>query len=187
VDGLGLKIVGRLRGFPGAELVTTASDLLDRIGEPGARLFIVLAIGMYLAPWGRPRTVLWLLAAAATSMLVNPLLKLAFAATRPDMIAPLVASAGYSFPSGHAAGAMTLYGAIAWLFRGRVIRWFCAAMILATGLSRVWLGVHRPSDVVGGWIEGLALLALMARFLWPDEAELPSPRVAQANGDSHIF
>jgi undecaprenyl-diphosphatase len=184
-DRFAMQVAGQLRAWPGTDLVTAMSGFLDRIGEPGGRLLVVLAIGMYLAAMGRPRAIPWLIVAAGATMILNPLLKLAFAAPRPDLIGHLVVATGDSFPSGHSAGSMTLYGAIALLFRARPIGWFCVVMIVATGLSRVWLGVHWPSDVVGGWIAGLAWLALVSRFPPSDEPANQPPRVAHEKSDSH--
>jgi len=164
-DRLAMKIVEHLRWFPGATLVTAASEWLDRIGQGGARIWIALIVALFLARASRPRAMLWLIVAVSAMTVINPLMKLVFLAPRPDAIAHLIAISSNSFPSGHAAGAMTLYGAIALLFRNRMVGLFCALMILATGLSRVWLGVHWPSDVIGGWIEGLAWLIALSPLL----------------------
>ena len=57
------------------------------------------------------------------------------------------------------------FGALALLAGGRVAQAMAATMILMIGVSRVWLGVHWPSDVLAGWIEGLGWLALCAVWL----------------------
>lgn len=187
IDTLAMRIVEHMRQWPGAELVTALAYRLDTLGKGGGRIFIALVIALFLARAGRPRAVIWLLASVAAMMAINALVKLAFAAPRPDAIEPLLAVTSHSFPSGHAAGAMTLFGAIALLWPSRALSAFCAAMILATGLSRVWLGVHWPSDVMGGWIAGAAWLLLMAPLsasrrnastgnrIAPDGRESPAP------------
>jgi len=86
---------------------------------------------------------------------------------RPRPLAELIKTAGYSFPSGHAFSSVVIYGLL-----GYVV-WACFArrvwqrvliiivvtlLVLATGYARVYLGVHYPSDVVGGWIAGVAVL-----------------------------
>lgn len=71
----------------------------------------------------------------------------------------------YSFPSGHATGSIAVYGTLACLLWTRLPRpWarFCAialgVLILLIGFSRVYLGVHYPTDVLGGWILGSLLV-----------------------------
>jgi undecaprenyl-diphosphatase len=94
----------------------------------------------------------------------NQLLKVLFHRARPD-VHRLIAETGFSFPSGHTMSACALYGAIVFLFwrhgatrfrRGLLLA-FGALMIAGIGFSRIYLGVHYPSDVLG---------AMMAGGLW---------------------
>jgi len=67
----------------------------------------------------------------------------------------------FSFPSGHAQGAMTFFGSVAILFRSRLLRVMCISMIILVSFSRLYLGVHFPGDVVGGLVLGaLVVLAI---------------------------
>lgn len=90
-------------------------------------------------------------------------------------------STGFSFPSGHALTAVLFYGLLWWI-AGRVVPWrpvrwlvraWCAFIIVTTPASRVYLGAHWPSDVVGGALIGGILLAALlwagaeARRRWP--------------------
>jgi undecaprenyl-diphosphatase len=170
-DRLAMKIVAHLRWVPGAEWITIVAQWLDRLGEGGARLGIAFIVALFLARASRPGAVMWLIVASSTTMLLNPLMKALFLAPRPTMIEHLVAASGHSFPSGHAAGAMALYGALALLSRSLALQLICAGLIVATGLSRVWLGVHWPSDVIGGWAEGAACLLVMSLWLPASECE----------------
>ncbi|HET6511520.1 MAG TPA: phosphatase PAP2 family protein [Candidatus Kapabacteria bacterium] len=85
-------------------------------------------------------------------------LKLFFAIARPDTYEPLVKEMTYSFPSGHAVISFTLYGGMAaWLFVSRRKEkwvWFTSALLLVLAaiiaLTRVYLGVHWPSDIAAG-------------------------------------
>ncbi len=79
---------------------------------------------------------------------------------------------GYSFPSGHATAAFVVYGTL-FLLAGALIahpglrllfRVACVSMIILTGLARVYVGAHWPSDVVGGFVYGL--LAMAPAYLW---------------------
>ena len=103
--------------------------------------------------------------------LINGLVKLTACAYRPwirsSQIEPAgdskVAATGYSFPSGHTMCATTMYGSTAvWQHRRR--RWVsvvCIVLILLTGFSRNFLGVHTPQDVVVGLCESLIIIALV--------------------------
>jgi undecaprenyl-diphosphatase len=91
---------------------------------------------------------------------------------RPELFR-LAPAGGYSFPSGHALGSTCLYGALAYLLWPMATRdWqrlglaaLAVAMPLGIGLSRVYLGVHYPTDVLGGWVGGLIWLAACRRAL----------------------
>ncbi|AUD01898.1 phosphatase PAP2 family protein [Spirosoma pollinicola] len=93
--------------------------------------------------------------------------KRTFYRARPTQVA-YYPETGYSFPSGHAATAMTLYGLLGyWLVRGRRRirnRWLVAIstvfLILVVGFSRIYLGVHYLSDVLGGYLLGSCWLIL---------------------------
>lgn len=168
-DRLAMKIIAHLRWLPVADWMTSFSLWLDRLGTGGARLGITFIVALFLARASRPAALLWLIVASCTIMLINPLVKALFLAPRPTVIEHLAVATGHSFPSGHAAGAMALCGALALLSRSPALQLICAGLIVATGLSRVWLGVHWPSDVIGGWAEGAAWLLVMSLWLPADE------------------
>jgi len=99
----------------------------------------------------------------------------AFARPRPHFEGNTYVAGAWSFPSGHAAGAMTTYGMIAFLIAMRWAgRWFCwpaalglGAIILLVGLSRMMLGVHYFTDVMGGYFLGLGYISLcIAAIAW---------------------
>jgi undecaprenyl-diphosphatase len=93
--------------------------------------------------------------------------KAVMARARPDILDPLVVEHGFSFPSGHATLSMTAYGVLAVLvMRTRLPRAVRAVIVVALGtlvaligLSRVWLGVHFPTDVLAGWTTGAVVVA----------------------------
>ena len=68
---------------------------------------------------------------------------------------------GYSFPSGHTTGAASAYSSIAVSFRKRWLSVLCAVMILLVGLSRMYLCVHWPMDVVGGILIGCGVTFIL--------------------------
>jgi undecaprenyl-diphosphatase len=138
------------------------------------------------------------LLAVGFGTLFGSVVKLEVARPRPplaNMLVPL--PSGYSFPSGHALAGLELYGVLAFLavreLRSRWLRVLvvsAAALVVALiGLSRVYLGVHWPSDVLASWLLGGAWLALLcgAYASWERLASTPAtrgPRSAQPGGDA---
>ena len=108
-----------------------------------------------------------LLPVFTVSLWLNALLKVWFAEPRPFQVDSRVLSPGapgYGLPSGHAQQVVVFWGMIAGWVR-RAWFWYLAlAMMFLIGLSRVFLGVHFPSDVVVGWALGFAILWLWFRF-----------------------
>jgi undecaprenyl-diphosphatase len=101
---------------------------------------------------------------------LNVVLKALYGRPRPDMVPTVVTSQSPAFPSGHALSAFAIYGTLAYLVarlepspRLRAATWIIAALIiLAVGASRVYLGVHHPSDVLAGFVIALAWIAFAA-------------------------
>ncbi len=103
-------------------------------------------------------------------------LKELFALPRPPAELHLVAETGYGLPSGHAAGAVVVYGGLAALYdRGpRVLRYAVAAIVVAlVSASRVVLGVHYVADVLAGLALGVAVLALAVRLRERERERVP--------------
>jgi undecaprenyl-diphosphatase len=115
--------------------------------------------------------------------IVGSLLKALFARSRPEIVPHLMAAGGASFPSGHSFNAAVVYIAMALAFAAisprRPVRWTvigCAlALTLLVALSRVWLGVHYPSDSIAGWLGGAGWAFLASALLY---------RPAKAVGES---
>ncbi|HEX2947554.1 MAG TPA: phosphatase PAP2 family protein [Clostridia bacterium] len=106
----------------------------------------------------------------AAGSLLNEILKQIFQRARPDILR-LVTVTDYSFPSGHSMNSMIFYGFLAWLILKYVqprfkypAAFILSMMILLIGTSRVYLGVHYASDVIAGFIIGLAWLAFFIRI-----------------------
>lgn len=124
----------------------------------------VLSVTGYLFLHGLYRTGLFIFVASSGGWLLNWALKHAFDRTRPDIVPHLREVASSSFPSGHAltsaAVFLTLGALLMRLAERRLAKLYCIAIaMLATflvGASRVFLGVHYPSDVVAGWLIGLS-------------------------------
>lgn len=129
-------------------------------GSPPLMLLIGGAIAVAL--WRkRPRGDAWFfIASTVGAALLNQVGKLAFGRSRPDLWLVIDPLLDKSFPSGHAMGTMALYAAIAVLAWNTKLRtpWLIGGGVLVflIGLSRVYLGVHYPSDVLCGWLASLA-------------------------------
>jgi membrane-associated phospholipid phosphatase len=153
-----------------ANATPALTQLMLTISVAGSEFPLVATIILALYWLWRRRGyhLLLLVLAVGGSQLVNALLKLLFQRARPSFSDPLTSAVGFSFPSGHAMGAMVFYGLFAyWLVRDAktavrrvVILLFFLIAVGLIGLSRIYLGAHYPSDVFAGYSAGLAWLAL---------------------------
>lgn len=109
------------------------------------------------------RYAVWLTISLIGGWLLNKLLKALYTRERPDLWESLVVPDGYSFPSGNAMISAALFGLIALLlFRSgkagnRVWAAIVLLILLLIGVSRLYLGVHYASDIVGGFLAGAAI------------------------------
>ena len=114
------------------------------------------------------RHAVWLMIAVGGSVILDVSLKLSFHRARPVPFVGAVPQT-YSFPSGHALSSFCFYGVLAGLLcariQSRAIRIFVwtssAALVLAIGLSRIYLGVHYPTDVIAGYIAAAAWVSTL--------------------------
>lgn len=97
------------------------------------------------------------------SVLFNNLFKIIFRRNRPLLIA-LIKETGYSYPSGHAMISILFFGTISYLVSKsnlkykNIIRVVIGIFIIIIGISRIYLGVHYASDIIGGYLLGLIVL-----------------------------
>ncbi|MGP4005900.1 phosphatase PAP2 family protein [Streptomyces sp. 4N124] len=152
--------------------VTQACRILtDWVWDPWTMRILCAAVVVWLM-WRRKawRTALWLAATVALGTLVQQSLKAAVGRARPVWPDPVDSAHYAAFPSGHAMTAAVVCGVLLWLLHyygvGRVL-WRTAVAVavisvVGVGLTRVWLGVHWTTDVVGGWLLGATLVALAA-------------------------
>ena len=137
-------------------------------GSPGPLVFLTLAAVIYLLLRRRHRTALFVFLAVGGGQLLSSLLKLGFDRPRPDLVPHGMTVYTASFPSGHAMMAAVTYLTLGALLartetRRRLKAYIMLLALLLTlliGISRVYLGVHWPSDVLGGWIAGSAWAAM---------------------------
>jgi undecaprenyl-diphosphatase len=138
---------------------------------------VLLGAAVLWALWRRAwRVALWLVFCGVAGTLLQQGMKAAVNRARPHWPNP-VDSANYAaFPSGHAMTAAVVCSALLWLFLGYRVAstaWRWAAWVLAVvsvvgvGFTRVFLGVHWPSDVIGGWLLGGFVVAGSAAAFAP--------------------
>lgn len=142
--------------------------IFTALGEPT----VLIAAGFVIALWllwrGHGRFALMLLLVILVGRALSEVQKYMVARPRPDLEPHLVVVRTSSFPSGHASSSMIFYLTMALAFAGGT-RWQrpaalgAIALSLLIGISRVMLGVHWPSDVVGGWAFGMLWLLLTLR------------------------
>ena len=120
------------------------------------------------------------------SATLNIVAKNHFARMRPDLWLSITPESTYSFPSGHAMGSATLGLALVILFRETRWRWPMSAVsvifVLLVGVSRVYLGVHYPSDILAGWTA--AMIWTFATFILVDRKAPPPPASAAPKKDA---
>ena len=157
-------------------VATHRTDVLDHaalevtaLGNTATLTVLILVVSSFLWLTHHRLSVALLFTALAGGATLNLLLKDIFDRPRPSVIEWGTQVASASFPSGHAMAAMIAYASVAYLGGRleptrlmRVLTWlFAAVLILAIGASRIYLGVHYPSDVVAGYIAGLGWLAFV--------------------------
>jgi undecaprenyl-diphosphatase len=152
--------------------------LTDWVWDPWTMRAVCAAAVIWLV-WRRSAwwLALWVVATCAVGTLAQQVLKAAVGRERPVWPDPVDSAHYAAFPSGHALTATVVCGLVVWLLRlydaGRALRRTVSALavvsVVGAGLTRIWLGVHWPSDVLGGWLLGALLVAsaVAAYERWP--------------------
>jgi undecaprenyl-diphosphatase len=163
----------------------SANDLSDPIGPPWVEemarditalgsyavlSIIFFAVVAYLLMAQQQAAAFWIMAAVGGGVLLSNVLKLAFERPRPDLVSHAARVFTTSFPSGHATLSAITYLTLGALLAGlhdslRFKIYFlslAALLMVAVGISRIYLGVHYPTDVLAGWCIGAA----WAAFCW---------------------
>lgn len=146
--------------------------LVTHLGDPAVLIILGIIVALLLLQFGQRWLALgWILAVGGNGLL-NPALKALFQRVRPLDAYGLPLTEGWSFPSGHASGAVVVYGMLSYvLVRNSPKAWHLPIILLAallafsTGWSRIFLQYHYISDVLAGFASGCAWLAICIAIL----------------------
>lgn len=153
-----------------APSLTAAMKFFSFIGSPlvlSILGFIVIG-AFFILKWRRG--IILFLITMAGELALDLTLKAFYQRARPEAFFDYALPSSYSFPSGHALGSFCFFGIVAWLITARLENkllklavWTTAIFfIFAIGLSRIYLGVHYPSDVLAGYTAGLVWVVVVA-------------------------
>lgn len=164
-------VIGFIRD-PALDAALAPLRPITELGSTGAVTlvaFVTFLVGVLIGPWLHGLIGALTIALASIG---NQLFKATVARERPAILEPIVVEHGFSFPSGHSALSMAAYGILGVLvMRSRLPRPVrrgiaagLAILILLVGVSRVYLGVHYPTDVLAGWTAGALIVLIYARL-----------------------
>ena len=161
--------------------LTFGEGLLSLVSEPVSQLFFaitmaaspfvlipgVVLVNLWLVNRRRIADAVMMAVAVGGGAVINLTLKVLFGRPRPDFLDMFYEEVGFSFPSGHAMLSVLFYGMLAYLLGRSMGVWgwrvflglIAATIALVIGLSRLVLGVHFLSDVLGGWAAGIVWLS----------------------------
>ncbi len=182
-----------------SSLLSGIAKMVTLLGSSVVVYIVLIATAVVVARQVRsPRPVIGALLVLAGGQLLRGLTVVWTHRVRPPHDLWLTSASGYSFPSGHTTTATVGYGLTAWLLvglipspgrrrAGELIAGVAVVLVVAIGLSRVYLGVHWLSDVIGGWSLGVLWLSIVVLVVQlvrrsghrtvPDRVERPTIRL----------
>jgi undecaprenyl-diphosphatase len=171
----------------GPPAVQDAARDITALGGVVVLCLVTAATAGFLALEGKRRMALFVCGSVASGLIVSTVLKDLFVRPRPDLVPRAAYASGASFPSGHSMlSAVTYLTLGALLARSRVrkrLKAYCfllaALLTFMIGVTRVYLGVHWPTDVLGGWTAG----AVWALLCWLAAKWLQSRRTLEREAE----
>lgn len=168
-------------------LVTVLQAITDLGGRPVLIWLVTIAVvGLLIRR--QSRLAVYLIITGVGGLILDPSLKALVGRLRPVVDVPITHAPGNSFPSGHALGSFVAYGALLLVFLPAMApRWrkpaiaIVGVLVFLIGLTRIALGVHFVSDVLGGWLLGAVWLGVTAYAfrLWRRERGRPVPPITE--------
>jgi membrane-associated phospholipid phosphatase len=162
-------------------LVTATHAVTDLGARSMWRILLTLTI-VYLLVRRLPRLALCVAVAGFGAVLLNRAVKAAVGRQRPELPDPVAQVGGYAFPSGHAMDSAIGVSLLLLVFLPLLgARWrrravlAGALVVLSVGLSRIALGAHWLSDVLGGWLLALAWMHAVVAIIRPGQCQSPAP------------
>src|SRR5580658_8065467 len=157
------------RAIAGDRTLVTVVKAVTMLGSTAVLCGVIGAAAAVLAIRRRWKLAIYLVVTGAGALVLDPVLKSLVGRLRPVVAHPVAYGTGNSFPSGHSLGSIVCYGALLLVFlpaaRGRWRPAFVTViitLIALIGISRILLGVHFLSDVVGAWAIGITWLGVTA-------------------------
>ena len=146
------------------------SHMTNIFGDKGGIIVAaLLALVLYLL-FKQKEATIWFAATVVLSLALNTVIKVIIGRERPDIhrLATFANEAGKSFPSGHSIFATIIFGSIFFICLGKLknrsskilLGILCIILIALVMFSRIFVGVHYPSDTIGGFLEGISILLL---------------------------
>lgn len=146
------------------------SHMTNIFGDKGGIIVaVLLALVLYLL-FKQKEATIWFAATVVLSLALNTVIKVIIGRERPDIhrLAAFANEAGKSFPSGHSIFVTIIFGSIFFICLGKLknrsskilLGILCIILIALVMFSRIFVGVHYPSDTIGGFLEGISILLL---------------------------
>lgn len=152
-------------------LMESRNDMLTSILVPitylgNSRTIIMICIILLFLKNSRRKYGFPLAITTCVSVTIQTFIKVTVHRPRPDLADFLISQGGYSFPSGHSCTGLVFYGLFAFLVLhnmkdrkvARTMATVFICLVVLIGISRIYVGVHYPTDVLGGWLLGTAIL-----------------------------
>jgi len=163
------RAAGELMGAIRNPLLTSVVIAITHLGSGYFLTVLVVLVALFWSYKRVFRPAVLLVASGISASIASAFLKSHYARARPELLDHLVQAGGFSFPSGHTLAATTVYLTLAILLAQHIhqrrirfaILTFVIFLILAIGLSRIYLGVHYFSDVLGGVCIGVSIASLV--------------------------